>query len=93
MSKAEYDIKHDAILDAQEDDYYQKATNEQLEFMLKLVDRIEHEKIHRIGLFLKLKEDELRKEKENKNLSQISNTPPLTSLPPLKGNIPVVQNQ
>ena len=62
-SKEEYEIK----VEAQETDYFQNANEEQqLHFMLEFMDKLEHERIHRIGPFVPLKEVKLRREKVNK---------------------------
>ena len=66
--------------------------------MLEFIDKLEHKRIHRIGPFVPLKEDELRREKSNKPTSQNSNAPPKNPPPDLKinvpiGNKPIVQNQ
>jgi len=60
---------------------------------LELVDKLKHEKLHRIGPFLQLKDVKLQKGIANKPLSQTSNTPPLSPPPTLKSNQLVVQNQ
>jgi len=61
--------------------------------MLKLVDKLKHEKLHRIGPFLQPKEAELRKEIANKTPIQISTISPQIPLPPPKDNLPIVQTQ
>jgi len=66
--------------------------------MLEFIDKRKHETIHWIGPFILLKENELRRKKENKLTSQNSNAPPQTPPPALKINIPIenkpiVQNQ
>lgn len=69
-SKEEHEIKFEAILDPQENDYFQKANEEkQLIFMLELVHKLENERINRIGPFLQFKEDEVKREIENKSPS------------------------
>jgi len=98
-SKEEHDINIVAIFEAKKIDYFQKANEgQQLQFMLDFINKIEHERIYRIGPFVPLKDDELRREKVNKPTSQNSNAPP--QIPPLSlktnilvGNMLIVQNQ
>lgn len=65
--KEEHKIKIDALFYAQEDDCFQKASEEhQLEFMLELVDKLEHEKLNRIGPFYNSKKLNQERKKQIK---------------------------
>lgn len=47
-------------------------------FILELVDKLKHERIHRIGPLVILKEKELKNKNANKSSSLISNAPSQT---------------